>query len=158
MIELLRHVKLFDQLKPDELQDVAKICERISCKSGDRIFEAESPAEYLYVVGNGSVELRFNVTHYHASKEITLDRKFNGDTFGWSALTEHKIYTLSALAMQDSELLRLRAEDMTSLSNDNNSLGYILMKNLTEVISSRFVSLQRVLIDVIRQNLQEKEL
>lgn len=157
MIDLLKEAAVFKDFTSQELIEISKICQRVAFKSGERIFEAESPAEYLYIVSQGAVELRFKVTHYFASKEITLDRKFNGDAFGWSALTEPYIYTLSALTMQDSKLLKFKANDIMKLCTDNNHLGYHLMKNIAEIIGERFASIQRILIDVIQQNLKEKE-
>ena len=158
MIDLLKECRVFKECSDQELAQAAKICQKVSFKNGEPIFEADSSAEYLYVVGTGAVELRFKVTQYQASTGIALDRKFKGDVFGWSALTEPYIYTLSALAMQDCELVNLKANDMKGLCNKNNHMGYVLMKNISEIIGERFASIQRILIDVIQQNLKEKEL
>ncbi len=158
MIDLLKECRVFKECSDQELAQTAKICQKVSFKNGEPIFEAGSSAEYLYVVGTGAVELRFKVTHYQASTGIALDRKFRGDAFGWSALTEPYVYTLSALAMQDCELVNLKANDMKGLCNKNNHMGYVLMKNISEIIGERFASIQRILIDVIQQNLKEKEL
>lgn len=157
MIDLLKDSRIFKECTNRELEAISNICQRITLKNGERIFETEIPAEYLYIVGEGAVELRFKVTHYHASKEITLDRIFKSEAFGWSALTEPFIYTLSALAMQDSELLRIKANDIKRLCSENNHLGFNIMKNIAEIIGERFASLQKILIDVIQQNLIEKE-
>lgn len=157
MIDLLKQTLVCKDFNSQELQDIANICQRVTLKNGERICEAESPAEYLFIVSEGAVELRFKVTYYHAAKEITLDRKFKSEAFGWSALTEPFIYTLSALAIQDSELLRIKAEHIKRVCAENNHLGYILMKNIAEIIGERFASVQKILIDMIQQNLIEKE-
>ncbi|MFQ5865186.1 MAG: Crp/Fnr family transcriptional regulator [bacterium] len=157
MIDLLKESRVFRECSTQELEAIAKICHRVTFKNGERICEAESPAEYLFIVSEGAVELRFKVTHYHAAKEITLDRKFKSEAFGWSALTEPFIYTLSALAMQDSELLRIKANDIKGLCTKNNHLGFVIMKNIAEIVGERFASVQKILIDVIQQNLIEKE-
>ncbi|MFQ6113592.1 MAG: Crp/Fnr family transcriptional regulator [bacterium] len=157
MIELLKEARVFKECTSQELQEIAKICQRRAFKNGERIFEAESPAQNLYRVAEGAVELNFKVVHYHASKEMTLDRKFKGEAFGWSALTEPFIYTLSAIAVQDSVLLTIKANDIKKLCTENNHLGYVLMKNIAEIIGGRFASVQKILIDMIQQNLIEKE-
>ena len=97
-------------------------------------------------------------SHYAASKEITLDHKFGGDVFGWSAMTEPYIYTLSALSVQDSELLQFKADDLKTLCKRNSHLGYILMNNISEIISERFSAQQRILIELVRQRIKEKEI
>lgn len=157
MIDILKEARVFKEFTTQELQEISAICEKITFKSRERIFEAETPAEYLYIVAEGAVELNFKVTHYHALKEMTLDRKFKGEAFGWSALTEPYHYTLSAITMQDSELLRIKADNIKRLCAENNHLGYILMKNIAEIIGERFASVQKILIDLIQQNLIEKE-
>ena len=126
-------------------------------KAGERIFEAKSPAEYLYVVNEGMVEIRFNVTYFNATKEITLERRLKGDALGSSALSKPNIYTLSALAVQDSELIKFKASDIKQLCDENAHLGYVVMNNISEVIGERFASVQKILVDVIQQSLREKE-
>ena len=158
MIDVLKESRFFKDFTSKELEDIAKICQKVSLKAGERIFEAESPAEYFYVVCEGTVEFRFEVTYYNAAKEITLGRRLKGDAFGSSALTKLNIYSTSALTVQDSELLKFKASDFKKLCNENTHLGYVVMNNIAEIIGQRFASSQRILIDVIQQNLKEKEL
>lgn len=157
MIDLLKEYKVFNECTSQELDEVARMCQRITFKEGERIFEADSPAEYLYIVGKGAIELRFKITHYQAPKEITLDRKFKGDAFGWSGLTEPYAYSLSAVAMQDAELLKLKASNIERLCLKNNHFGYVFMKNISEIIAARFATLQRLVVDMIQEHLKEKE-
>ncbi|MFQ5652944.1 MAG: Crp/Fnr family transcriptional regulator [bacterium] len=158
MIDLLREARVFEDLTEDELQEFANSCQSVSLEIGERVFEAKTPAEYLFIVGRGAVELRFRVTHYHATKEIVLDRKFKGETLGWSALAEPYIYTLSAVAMQDSELLKFKASDIKRVCERNKGIGYILMKNISEIVGERFAAIQKLVIDMVQGNLNEKEL
>lgn len=157
MIDLLKKCRLFEGCSNEKLADVGNICQRVTFKNGDHLLEAGSPAEYLFIVIGGVIELCFKVTHYNGSKEITIDRKLKGDAFGWSALTEPNIYTLSALSKTDSELLQVKANDIIRLCEENNHLGYILMRNSAAIIGERLASIQKILIDVIQQNLIEKE-
>jgi hypothetical protein len=62
----------------------------------------------LCIISEGQIELRFSVSHYCASKEITPDRINKGEIFGWSALANPYTYTFSAHAVKDSELLRIK--------------------------------------------------
>jgi CRP-like cAMP-binding protein len=158
MIDLLREARLFKECTSEELEDIATICHKIAFKNGEYVFSANTPAEFLYLVQDGAIDLRFLVTHYSASKEMTIDRKFKGDAFGWSALTEPHVYTLSALAAKDTELLRIGEKDMMRLCKENSHLGYVLMKTIAQIIGERFDLVQKLLIDVIQKSLSEKEL
>jgi CRP-like cAMP-binding protein len=157
MLDLLKEARVFEGCTTQELRDISKISQRMALQNGERVFAAQSPAEYLYIVAKGAVELKFTVTHYRVSKEITIDRVQQKEVFGWSALGKHRTYTLSALAVGDSELVRINAKDIEKFSAENNHLGFILMKNIAETIGERFDLVQRMLIDLIQQNLKEKE-
>ena len=158
MIYLLKEAKLFRECTIKELQDIASLCQSLTFKDGEHIFEAQSPAIYLYIISEGTVDLRFRVTYYEASQEITIDRKFRGEAFGWSALIEPHTYTLTAMAMKDSQLVRISEKDINKLCKENNRLGYIIMKNISEIVGERFYLIQKMLIDVIQKNLKDKEL
>jgi len=158
MIDLLKTSRVFHGCTDQEMENIAATSQKLKAKEGERVFEAGSAAAFLYVVVDGAVDLRFRVTHYQVEEEVTLDRKFKGDAFGWSALTKPNIYTLSAIAVKDSELLKISKEDLKKLCNDNNHLGYVLMRNIAEIVGERFSSVQKTLIDVIQQNLSAKEL
>ncbi|MCK5452950.1 MAG: cyclic nucleotide-binding domain-containing protein [Calditrichia bacterium] len=158
MVELLKESKIFNECTNQELTDISNICQTISVKDGEQILEAKSPAEYLYIIAEGCVELRFTVTHYFSSQKITFDRKVKGEAFGWSALAEPHLYTLAAWAVKDSKLLKLTGNDIKRLCSENYHLGYVLMKNVAEIIGERFDLVQKILIDTIQLNLKEKEL
>ena len=158
MFQILKESRLFNGCPSPELHDIYNICQKITFNEDELIFEAKSSAEYLYLISKGSVELRFEVYYYNASQKITLDRKSTGDAFGWSALTKSNIYTLSAWAIQNSDLLRINGNDINDLCSKNERMGYILMKNISEIIGDRFELVQKMLINEIQQNLKEKEL
>lgn len=158
MIDLLQETVLFKGCTTQELKEVAKICERAEFKVGEYIFRAKTDAMFLYIIREGVVELRFSVTHYQAAREITIDKKVRGDVFGWSALTEQNTYTLSAIVVKDSKLLRFKSKDLRILCEKDNHLGYIIMKNISEIIGYRFELVQKMLIDLIQKDLRDKEL
>ncbi len=157
MFQILKESRLFNECTNQELNEISKICKKITFNKGEHIFEAKSFAECLYIVSEGAVELRFTISYYNVSQEMTLERKTGGEVFGWSALTKPNVYTNTALAIQDSNLLSLNERDIRELSKKNEHLGFILMKNIAEIIGERFQMLQKMLMNEIQQNLKEKE-
>lgn len=157
MIDILKDCRVFQGCSSEELAEIMKICERVTCESGERIFEDGQPAAYLYIVIEGLVELRFKVTHYYAATEIVLNREVQGNACGWSALVEPFTYTLSAVVTKNADLIRIKAEDIKSLCADNNHLGHTVMRNIAEMVGERFIAIRKVLIDMIQQNLSDKE-
>ncbi len=157
MIELLKQSSFFEGLSVEELQQIANVTQILKVKKDDRIFEAGSPAEFLFVVGTGEIDLRFKVTYYNAVAEISLDTKSSGKAFGWSALIGPHRYTLSAIALEDSDLLQMNQKDIKRLCEANNHLGYVLMRNLAKMVGDRFTRVEQVLIRQAQQSLKEKE-
>ncbi len=157
MIDLLKQSSLFEGLNAEELQQFANVAQFLKVKKGDRIFEAGSPAEFLFVIGAGEIDLRFKVTYYNALAELSLDTKSRGEAFGWSALIGPHRYTLSAIALADSALLQMNQTDIKRLCEANNHLGYILMRNLAKMVGDRFTRVEYVLIQQAQQSLSQKE-
>ena len=157
MIDLLKQSSLFEGLNAAELQQIANVAQFLKVNKGDRIFEAGSPAEFLFVVGAGEIDLRFKVTYYNAVADISLDTKSHGEAFGWSALIGPHRYTLSAIALADSALLKMNQTDIKRLCEANNHLGYVLMRNLAKMVGDRFTRVENVLIRQAQESLTRKE-
>lgn len=157
MLELLKQSKIFEGLQSDELQEITKICQIVKYKNGEKIFEAGEPAEHLFIVKEGEIELRCQMTYQNIPMGICLERKVRGQPLGWSALTEPYKYTLSAFAVKDSELLQMGHSELKELCERNNHLGYVLMSNIARLIASRFISTQVRLIQEIQQSLKKRD-
>ena len=158
MLDLLKEVRVCKGCTEAELQEIAEICERITFKNRERVFEAQRPAEYLYIVGKGLIDLRFSVTHYLASAEITLDQIGNGEIFGWSTFAYPYLYTVSAIAVRDSQLLKIKQTNLNQICTTNSHLGYGIMSKIAQTIGERFALVQKILVNEVQHGLSEKEL
>ena len=58
MLDLLKEVRVCKGCTEAELQEIAEICKGVPFKNGERVFEAQRPAEHLYIVGKGLIDLR----------------------------------------------------------------------------------------------------
>ena len=157
MIELLKEASLFHGLLAEELEQIQKLCEVRNIKEGTPLFEAGESADYLFLVLEGQIELRFKVVYFNAAIEIPLENKNSGEAFGWSALIEPYTYTLSAFAAKDCRLLQLRGRDIEKLCAENSHLGYVVMNNVAKLIGRRFSALEKALVAEIQQSLKEKD-
>jgi len=157
MPQSIEGIDVLRECTGQEIQAIIEISRPMIFQQGDRIFEAGAPADFLYFVVEGVVELCFRVTHYLATNEITIDRIRKNQTFGWSALAESKTYTLSAVATTHGEILQVPAAGLRKLCSEHDHLGYVLMKNISAIIGERFERMQRILMGVIQKQLDEKE-
>lgn len=157
VLAVLKKSKLFGECTDQELEKVALACETNAVQAGETIFETGAPAEHLFIVSEGSVELRFTVTYYNASQEITLDRKLKGDVFGWSASAADRTFTLSAVSAGNSRLLRIHRSDIQKLCTESDHFGHVFMKNIADIIGQRFIAIQRMLLEEIQHYLKNQE-
>lgn len=149
MIELLEESALFGGCTPPQLEAIAACCERLAYQAGAIVFEAQAPAEHLYVVERGPIELHFPLTCYGVAQQVTVDRKLRGDVLGWSSLVAGRRYTLSATAMGEATLLRIRGDRLEALFEDHD-FGYTVTRRLADIIGQRFNVMQQMLIDMLQ--------
>jgi CRP-like cAMP-binding protein len=157
MLDQLKQSRIFEGLSEDELQKITEISQVAKFKKGVKIFEIGDAAEHLFIVKEGEVELRFQVTYQNISHDVCMERKCRGEPLGWSALTEPYKYTLSAHSATDSELLQMGHNELIELCESNNHLGYVLMRNIARLIARRFMLTQEKLIREIQQSLKKKD-
>lgn len=157
MINLLTESGIFAGCTGRELTEIANVALKIGVTAGESIFTAGSPADHLFIVLDGSVALRFQVSYLEEKRNITLDRKSAGEAFGWSVFVEPSLYTLSAVAVEQSELMKIRKQDLDCLCAGNHHLGYVIMKNISEIIAERFAMVQNRLVNAIQLDLRDRE-
>ena len=140
--EELKGIQFFAGLDIFELEQIARLCEKVQFLNGDKILNRSEQAEFFYIVTKGKVNLCFNVSILSVDREIVVDTKHAGDVFGWSALMEPYMLTLSAYCDEDCELIRMPGRDVLSLCQEQNHIGFILMRNLGKIVGSRLAKIQ----------------
>lgn len=152
LMDVLTQSAFFKEIIPEELHRISRISQPLSVGQGDVIFTAGQEASSLFLVGNGEVELRFSIDHLNGPIELPLHTVKRGDMFGWSAFAGRLTYSLSAVAVTEAMLYRIPAESLRRLCRENVHLGYLVMKNVATVISSRFVAIQGLVKHIIQDS------
>jgi hypothetical protein len=132
IIEVLSQVPLFNQLRPFELKRNAGLFHPVVYQDGDLIFDFGDPAEAMYVVYEGQVEL--SVDESEGAQPFA--RLGSGDIFGEEAIIYDDPRYYSAGARGKTVLLRLDIDNFLIL------LGYLpQLEGLLEVsVHSRQLS------------------
>ncbi len=157
MLDTLRATPAFADCTTSELEQVAQICDRMTVKKGEQLFAPDSPADTVYVVVDGAIELRFHAVYYNEPQPIPVDRLFKGDLIGWSALSAGGHFTLAAVALQDTELLRMRGDQLQRLCADNHHFGYVVQRNVGAIIARRFTRVLKMLIGIVQDSFKRRE-
>jgi len=84
---LLASVEIFDELNPERLARLARICVEQRYREGDVIFEQHAASDGLYIILAGVVEIRLP----SADAPLTVARLQRGQSFGEVALVDDKL-------------------------------------------------------------------
>jgi len=132
--------KIFDRLAIFEGMDTSQRtmlkayfvpCE---CKDEQVIFAQGDCAEYLYVVIEGEVSIRFKPDD---GPELVVSRIQEGGVFGWSAAFGRGSYTSGATCTQSAKLLRVRGKDLKMLRENHPETGILILERLAAVVARR---------------------
>lgn len=138
--ELLRRYPFFGPFNEAQLREIAMIADEFETASGALIFEEQHPAEALYLLLDGSVELTYkSEEEYHPKtrKVFPVGDINPGELFGVSALIEPFKYKTAATATADSRIVKIDAAGLRRLVAADSQMGYELMHQIARVIAER---------------------
>ena len=142
MVEILRHVDLFQGLPEDELGGVSELVKGVSAPHGEVLFEEGEPGDCFYVVSKGAVEISKSLPGGGTEK---LEVRRTGGAFGEMALLNDAPRSATAKALEETELLTLAREDFEELIGGD-SLATRMLQVLSKALRAlgvRFASLER---------------
>ena len=147
-IEFLRKVDLFSGLTDAELIEIAKLCQRHSHEAGEPCLVQGEQTDHVHFVEKGMVAVELRMPYTPREKGIIVVTLGPGEVFAWSALVTG-ILSASVRAVKPSEILDVRGAELLALCEKNNHIGYVIMKNLSSVISSRLTNSQLALLNAV---------
>ena len=138
IVEALRRCELFAELDDAELELIAPLCRERMYAAGETIFSAHDQAVELYFLREGRVALRIRLrSGMERSGDVTLEDVEPGHVFGWSSVVKQQRFTASALALEPVLVCAIEASDLNALFAEHTHIGFVVMKQLANVISSR---------------------
>lgn len=102
--------------------------------AGTTLFEQGEQAEYLYIVAEGEILIRYKPED---GPVLVLTRVHREGVVGWSAAIGSPIYTSSAVCATHSQLLRVRNEDLRHFAEIYPDTASLLLERLAMVIADR---------------------
>ena len=139
IINVLRSSKLFSGLSESELEKVASLSTEETHSAGSTIAREGERARKLYILKEGRVVLDIHIGHdpVRPATRATVRVVDRLESFGWSALVEPHVYTLSAECTEGCKLVAIDGERLRGLIDADHDLGFRVMKRLAAVIASR---------------------
>ncbi len=139
MIDTLKNSEFFGGLEISQLEKVSILCRGGSYQQGTMVFNEGSEATELYVLTSGRVVLEMGVQPVPNRPTIptAVEVVTEGECFGWSAVVEPYVYTLSARCMSNCMTLAIKGDMLQKVMAEDPVLGYEVMKRLAQIISLR---------------------
>ena len=156
MEELLRQVELFRDLSSDGLRRVLEIGKGETLDAGQYLFLLGDDANELFVVLKGSLSLCLPIALRGSVKDITVESVGAGQALGWSALVKPYRFTLSARAVEPSEVVGFARKDLQRLFQAEVGMGYSVLARISEVMGIRLVTFQALWVRELQRSLESE--
>lgn len=125
--------------------------EELSFQAGTVIFQQGEPAEFLYLVINGTVDMSFKP---HDGMLITVSHIGKGGLFGWSAVVGSEKYTSSAIAIGPVNAFRVTGSELREFCIEHPEAGKVILERLADGVSSRWKDAHKQVKSILLQGLR----
>jgi CRP-like cAMP-binding protein len=143
--EFLAEFDLFKGLPEPVLQELTGICEEISVKQDNLVFQEGDKADLLHLLVKGSIALRVNLTSRPEAVTVSIVSRSH-QTLGWSGVVRPFHYTASAFCEEDSQLIAIPAQGFLAIMEKHPEAGYQVMLRIAEIISDRLRNSRQALL------------
>ncbi|MFQ5885965.1 MAG: ATP-binding protein [Anaerolineae bacterium] len=149
----LKRFRIFEGLTDSQLERIAELCREEAYPGGVTIFEEGGRAENLYLLWQGTVALEMKIRAWpqEPAKRRVIDVIARGEPFGWSALAEPHILTLSAKTLEQSRVIVIKGGDLHRLFERDHRMGYLVMERLTNVVGGRLRDTRQKLTQMLKE-------
>ena len=142
-LDFLKTVEIFQGLSNEQLGEIIECGDEVALQDETRLFEKGENADYLWIVREGRVDLRFDFPGLASSEENTLSSVSEGGAFGWSSIVPPNKYRLSGYSTGGGcKFIKIEREVLLKLFEKNPDIGYAVMSNLATLVGARFHNLQ----------------
>jgi len=138
--EILKSFVLFSELSETELAGIARLCRERTYAGGSVIFTIGGSAADVYLLETGKVAIQIEFKIYDYEVMTTVYTVGKGEIFGWSALVPPHRLTASARCEGKADVIMINGKELMGILEKDKRIGYVVMKNLSSLISSRLAS------------------
>lgn len=144
---ILKKVTIFKDLSDAQLIAVAKLCREFKALSGERIITEGEHGDGVFVLTDGSVDISKRLTLLSRGEQDMRDKKLvllhadpeagSFPIFGEMGLFSPDERSATVTAVSTCSLLEIRTADFLEICSADNNLGYLVARNLVEIVSGR---------------------
>jgi CRP/FNR family transcriptional regulator len=135
---------LLDSIPPDERKELQAYLVAESYRKRDTIFSEGEAAEWFFIVTAGKVKI---TKLSQDGKEIILEIISPGDIFGGVAVLRNIPYPANAVAMEDTETVKISRKNLMRLVDRFPNLMYFIALQLGDRMKSSYESLKNIALE-----------
>ncbi len=139
VLQILESVPYFSGLYKDDLSKLAGISDVHEFNAGESLWKEGELVDWLLVVRGGKVDVIYRSQEH---SEYVVDTVGPGDVIGWSALVAPYRHTATCTARTAGWGLRIRAEPVRMLCENNHELGYSILAQVVQALNRRLRSVR----------------
>lgn len=143
-LDLLVDIPLFDDLRPEELNQVNRYISVHNLKHGEVLFKEGEKSDYVCFIAKGAIE----VSKDNDGKQAVLAKVPAGRMVGEMSLFDHQPRSATATALKASSVVILSKENAEQLFSDHPKAGIKILKEIARIMS---LNLRRTSLYVLEQ-------
>jgi CRP-like cAMP-binding protein len=116
------------------IAQLAAFAQRRTFQPGDYLWRQGDPADVLFLMQSGEVALEISIPH---QGPLPFETLVGSEILGWSWLVPPYRYRFDARAVSIVEVFALDGKSIRNSCNEDQGLGYQLLKRLTPLIAHR---------------------
>jgi CRP-like cAMP-binding protein len=147
---IIDKLALFEKMQQQEINEILSLMQVMHFPNQRVIFEQGDIAQSLYVLVDGQVIIRYKP---YDGPELTVARIAPGGVFGWSAALKRPSYTSSAIAIENSEALKISSDNLFTLCKQHPKTGAIFIERLSAEISNRLQNTQQEVFSILSKSM-----
>ncbi|MBN2131644.1 MAG: cyclic nucleotide-binding domain-containing protein [Sedimentisphaerales bacterium] len=132
--EVLRRYAYFAPIAEESLKQIAMLAEERVVPAGTVMFYEHDPANTLYVILKGEVDIKYTLG---SGEMVTVDTLIDGDLLVWSALVEPHRTSGVGTTTRETRLAAIDAAGLRHLCYEDPQLGFRLMSEIASLLADR---------------------
>ncbi|MGE0173196.1 MAG: cyclic nucleotide-binding domain-containing protein [Oligoflexales bacterium] len=145
MRELLAGHRFCSRMKPEYIGTIASCSITKSYKPNEMLGREGELSDYFFLIMDGRVAIE---SSQPGLPPVVLQTLHGGEVVGWSWLFPPYEWVFDARALTDVETIALDAQCLKEKCEEDNALGFDLMKRFSQVMTTRLKAARLQLLDL----------
>jgi CRP-like cAMP-binding protein len=146
----IKKVSIFNTLSAEDNKEISRYLVPETYAKKESVFSEGDPSEWLYIVKKGKVKI---TKLSNEGKEIILEIVPPNEIFGGIAVVRGFPYPANAVAMEETEILKLARRNLLSIMDRFPDLMYAMAMNIGDRIKDTHETLKNIALEKVESRI-----